>query len=245
MLTYVIAADKSLMEISKLSQTWLIEHPAFVGHKLLTLPSLYILEIITYVHSCSDYFEIFIDSHSSNTGQNNLFSYLLHTTSARSPLYMGLNLYNHLPSAITLPWWKIIQEVFILLKEFNSVAELLFTNERKFFSFFVFCCCNHCVMNLVVFKCHMRTVVMSMYNNYCWILVYKYIMPCVNKYLWFYILVLWISELLSTISLCIVLAGFSRKRYLWLIASLIHVVILPLVRGVPDHPSQIRMSSTS
>lgn len=94
------------MVISKPSQTQLIEHPAFVAHKMLTLPSLYILEIITYVRSCSDYFEIFIDSHNYNTGQNNLFSYnLLHTTSAfaRSPLYMGLNLYNHLPSAITLP----------------------------------------------------------------------------------------------------------------------------------------------
>lgn len=87
MLTCVIAADKSLMVISKLSQTRLIEHPASVGHKMLTLPSLYNLEIITYVCSCSDYFEIFIDSHNSNTGQNNLFSYLLHTTSAfaRSP----------------------------------------------------------------------------------------------------------------------------------------------------------------
>lgn len=92
------------MVTSKPSQTRLIEHPAFVGHKMLTLPSLYILEIITYVRSCSDYFEIFIDSHNYNTGQNNLFSYLLHTTSAfaRSPLYMGLNLYNHLPSTKTL-----------------------------------------------------------------------------------------------------------------------------------------------
>lgn len=78
MLTCVIAADESLMVISKLSQTRLIEHPAFLGHKMLTLPSLYILEIITYVRSCIDYFEIFIDSHNYNTGQNNLFGYLLH-----------------------------------------------------------------------------------------------------------------------------------------------------------------------
>lgn len=63
MLTCVIVADKSLMVISKLSQTRLIKHPASVGHKMLTLPSLYNLEIITYVRSCSDYFEIFIDSH--------------------------------------------------------------------------------------------------------------------------------------------------------------------------------------
>lgn len=56
---------------------------------MLTLPSLYILEIITYVRSCSDYFENFIVSHNYNTGQNtSLATFYIQPLPLREALYI-------------------------------------------------------------------------------------------------------------------------------------------------------------
>lgn len=70
--------------------------PLFVDHKVLTLPCVNILQLLTYAHSRIYHFEHFLNWHNYNTRHNNIISNSIHKPSAFeiSPFYMGLTLYN-------------------------------------------------------------------------------------------------------------------------------------------------------
>jgi hypothetical protein len=101
---------------------------AFKTLKILTLPSLFLLEILSYVHKNKDEFMLRNHSHAYSTRQRHDFQYPIHrlTLFERAPYYNGVKLYNRLPSHLrTLTsnvFRKSLKEI-LLEKAYYSVRE--------------------------------------------------------------------------------------------------------------------------
>lgn len=76
--------------------------PLFRNLNILTLPCLYIFEVLKWVHKNPNDFDKFKSNHIYNTRNKDLFSFPNHrlTKFERSPLYMGIKLYNKLTNEI-------------------------------------------------------------------------------------------------------------------------------------------------
>lgn len=106
--------------MSESSYIHLIEYPAilslFVGHKILTFPCLYIVQLIINLFTLSNV-EKHFEKSITTILDISLFSYPIHKTSVFGgrPLYMGL--YSHLPA--TYKHNKLlVSEAFYKIAEF-------------------------------------------------------------------------------------------------------------------------------
>lgn len=74
--------------------------PIFQGQNLLTVPALYFLEIISIMKKNENKFINLLPKHYYNTRRRDNYQYPIHKTALleKSPAYMGLRLFNALPS---------------------------------------------------------------------------------------------------------------------------------------------------
>lgn len=104
--------------------------PLFRRLNILTLPCLYILEILIFVHNNLAIFENYKPKHYYNTRNKNVFNYPVHKLKIleRSPLYMGIRLYNKLPehwkSFGKTKFLKVVKNC-LLIKTYYSIQEFI------------------------------------------------------------------------------------------------------------------------
>jgi hypothetical protein len=106
--------------------------PLFKKLNILTLPSIYINNIILFIINNSEYFSNFIPQHSYTTrNKMNILQYPIHRLSLteKTPAYQGLKLYNHLPQnlkgQINNKSFPVKLKKFLLNSVFYSINEFL------------------------------------------------------------------------------------------------------------------------
>lgn len=108
--------------------------PVFQEHNILTLPSIYIYQILTFVKSNIGKFTFCTENHNYNTRNQNILSFPIHGHSSyeKSPFYSGIRIYNALPMALknigTINLFK--RKVRELLIEKNCYTRLFLINNK-------------------------------------------------------------------------------------------------------------------
>lgn len=110
--------------------------PIFRNLKLLTVPSIFILEILKTVHKNPDTFQIYNFKHHYNTRHCSAFQYPAHNSKKyeKGPLYMGLKLYNKIPDCFKdLPIKKFVSSIknILIHKAYYSIDEFLSDDCRE------------------------------------------------------------------------------------------------------------------
>ena len=97
---------------------------------ILTLPSIYILEILITVYRNPQLFNKYLPAHNYSTRHNKLFQFPIHSFKKfeSSPLYMGLKIYNKIPTSFKnlseKNFYSSIKEILIK-KAYYSIEEFL------------------------------------------------------------------------------------------------------------------------
>ena len=106
--------------------------PIFESHNLLTLPSIYILKAVTYVHKNFNKFEKLQHGYSTRNGENLVTASHASTFFERSPQFDFVRVYNKLPLSIrsskSITGFKTITKRLLLSRTYYSYQDYLDDN---------------------------------------------------------------------------------------------------------------------
>lgn len=100
----VFIAQKKILRVMFHLSSFVSCKDVFINYQILTVPSLLIYELCIYIHNNQDKFIKHDNIHTINTRQKNNFyvPYCRLNVTCSSPNYVGLKIYNRLPSELKL-----------------------------------------------------------------------------------------------------------------------------------------------